>query len=183
MNVKTVNKGLADALKSWLGILTIFIGGAYSILEYIEHKQAVKVERSLSYVGDYRRGEIANAKLALNQLLADNNNDIVKILSHEYKNQEALNKAYDNFIIKITNQSVIQRNLEVMFSFFEEAAVCVDKKLCDRDVIKIFFNDDAKSFFNAYYPYVCRLRRQWKNDTVYLKVEKFFVQSLIDICI
>ena len=179
----TENKGIADALKSWLGVLAMLCAGVYSVVEYIEHKKSVKVERSLSYVQDYRGGDVADAKLSLNQVLADNQGALQQVLSDKYDNEEALNNAYNKLILKMTGKPTTQRNIEIIFSFFEEVTICVEKELCDKEVIQLFFNNDAKSLFNSYYPYVCSLRRQWKNDTVYLKLEKFYVQSTKNICL
>jgi len=183
MKLLTANKAIADALKSWLGVLAILFAGAYSLLEYIEHKKAVKVERSLSYVEHYRDSSTTEAKLFLNQLLADNHQKLAQILNAKYDNETALNTAYNSFIVKITNKPSVQRNLEVAFSFFEEVAICVERELCDQQVIHSFFSNDAKALFNSFSPYVCSLRQQWKNNTVYLKLEQFYVQPDKDICL
>lgn len=183
MRILTANKSVADALNSWLGVIAMFCGGAYALLEYIEHKQSVKVERSLSYVEDYRGGSSADAKLYLNQLLATNQDMLTQILSKEYSNNTQLNTAYNDFIIQITKDSTVQRNLEISFSFYEEVAICVERKLCDGDVVQSFFVDDAKALFNAYYPYICSLRKQWKNNNVYAKTERFYVNSQKNICL
>jgi len=183
MKILTANKGIAEALNSWLGVVAILCAGAYGLLEYIEHKQAIKVERSLSYVEHYRDGSTADAKLTLNQILFDNQQALIQVLSKNNEPQEALNRAYNELIIKITSNLNTQRNLEIVFSFFEEVAICVERELCDQSVIESFFTNDAKSLFNSYYPYVCSLRRQWKNDTVYLKLEQFYVQSSKDVCV
>lgn len=182
MNLLIANKNVADALKSWIGLVTIFLAGAYSLLEYIEHKQAVRVERSLSYVEHYRDSNTAEAKLSLNQLLADQHQPLAKLLTSTYENKQALNTAYQEFIISITKPPAVQRNLEITFSFFEEAAICVERELCDQEVIQSFFLNDARSLFNSFYPYVCQLRKQWKNNTVYLKLERFYLSSNKDIC-
>lgn len=183
MKILTENKGIADALKSWLGVVTILFAGIYSLVEYIEHKQSVMVERSLDYVGDFRGGDASNAKLSLNQLLADKQQELAHILNQTYKDESALNESYKKFILQITNKAETQRNLEIAFSFFEEVAICVERNLCDHEVIESFFINDAKSLFNSYYPYICSLRQQWKNDTVYLKLERFYIKPVKDICI
>lgn len=183
MKLLIANKDIADALKSWLGVIAVVFAGAYSLLEYIEHKQAVKVERSLGYVEHYRDSNTAEAKIALNQLLADNQQSLSQILNRQDINQDELSKAYNQFILSVTDKATVQRNLEIAFSFFEEAAICVERELCDSAVIQSFFLNDAKSLFNSYYPYVCSLRKQWKNNTVYLKLENYYVQSSKNICL
>jgi len=182
MKLLTANKDIADALKSWLGVIGILFAGAYSLLEYIEHKKGVKVERSLSYVEHYRDSSTTESKLFLNQLLADNHLALAKILNAEYENETALNNTYNKFIVQITDKPSVQRNLEIAFSFFEEVAICVERDLCDQQVINSFFANDAKALFNSFSPYVCSLRQQWKNNTVYLKLEQFYVQPEKDIC-
>ncbi|MDH5393223.1 MAG: DUF4760 domain-containing protein [Gammaproteobacteria bacterium] len=182
MKILTENKVIADAIKTWLGILAIIFAGAYSLLEYIEHKQTVKVERSLDYVSHLRSGNAAEAKLSLNQLLADKQQALGNILNKQYSSESELNTSYNAFILQITSTPQIQRQLEVAFSFFEEVAICVEKELCDEEVIKSFFTHEAIALFNSYYPYVCSLRQQWKNKTVYLKLERFYLNQTGDIC-
>lgn len=183
MKLLTANKAIADALKSWLGVVAILLAGAYSLLEYIEHKQAIKVERSLSYVEYYRDSSTTEAKLFLNQLLADNHQKLVSVLNAKYDDEKNLNNSYNKFIVSITDKPSVQRNLEIAFSFFEEVAICVERELCDKQVINSFFSNDAKALFNSFSPYVCSLRQQWKNNTVYLKLENFYVKPDKDICV
>ena len=182
MNLLIANKTVADALKSWLGVITVFLAGAYSLFEYIEHKQSVRVERSLGYVEHYRDSNTAEAKLSLNQLLVNNQKTLIALLNNNYADEAELNSAFNKLILSITETPAVHRNLEIAFTFFEEAAICVEHDLCDQEVIKSFFLNDAKSLFNSFYPYVCQLRKQWKNDTVYLKLENFYVNPEKDIC-
>lgn len=182
MNSLIANKNIADALKSWLGLVTIFLAGAYTLLEYIEHKQAVRVERSLGYVEHYRDSNTAEAKLSLNQLLVNNQQTLITLLNNKYTDESELNNAFNKLILAITETPDVQRNLEIVFTFFEEAAICSEHQLCDKEVIQSFFLNDAKSLFNSFYPYVCQLRKQWKNDTVYLKLQNFYVKPGKDIC-
>ena len=182
MKILTESKGLADALKTWIGILAILFAGAYSLLEYIEHKQTVKIERSLEYVSNFRGGITAEARLSLNQLLTDQSQALSKILSNNHLGKKQLNQSYNDFILRITKSPQIQRNLEVVFSFFEEVVICVEKELCDKEVIQSFFSNEARALFNSYYPYVCSLRKQWNNKTVYLKLESFYLNKSDDIC-
>ena len=183
MKLITDNKGIADALKSWLGIITIILGGCYSIVEYIDHKQTVKVQRSLSYLSTYRNGNISEAKLSLNQLLVDQYAEFNKVLSQKYTDNTSLKNSYNELVLNITKDTSVQRNIEILFSFFEEVAICVERELCDKEIIDSFFSNDAKSLFNSYYPYICSLRDQWKNNNVYLKTELFYIQSKNDICL
>jgi len=182
MKILTTNKGIAEALNSWLGVLGIIFAGAYGLFEYIEHKQAVKVERSLAYVEKNRTGSVGEARLYLNQLLAKNQQSLIDILSQPGQTEVELGKAYNDFIIQIVKSAEAQRKLEISFSFYEEIVICVERELCDREVIISFFSNDAKGLFNSFYPYVCSLRRQWNNDTVYLKTEKFYGKTATDIC-
>jgi hypothetical protein len=170
MKLLTNSKEIAEALNSWLSVVAVVFAGGYALLEYIEHKQDVKVERSLSYVESYRDGNIADAKLSLNQTLA----------LHQTSKQ--LNNAYTQFILKTTEDQDVQRNIEIAFSFYEEIAICVERQLCDSEVIQSFFINDARALFNAYFPYVCSLRKEWKNDQVYLKLEQYYIRSTDDIC-
>jgi hypothetical protein len=182
MKILTNNKEIAEALNSWLGVLAVIFAGGYALLEYIEHKQDVKVERSLSYVESYRDGNIADAKLSLNQTLSVHQDSLTQLLSQANQTSEQLNSAYNQFILQISDDQDVQRNIEIAFSFYEEIAICVERKLCDSEVIQSFFINDARALFNAYFPYVCSLRKEWKNDEVYLKLEEYYIRSTHDIC-
>jgi hypothetical protein len=182
MKILTTYKNIAEALNSWLGVLGVIVAGLYGLLEYIEHKQAVRVERSLAYVEKNRTGSTGEARLFLSQLLAKNQQSLLDILSQSGQTEAELSKAYNDFIVQMAKSAEAQRKLEISFSFYEEIAICVERELCDREVIMSFFGNDAKSLFNSFYPYVCSLRRQWNNNTVYLKTERFYVQTTTDIC-
>ena len=181
MSLVTSNKALLDGIKSWLGVITVILGGCYSVFEYIEHKQAVKVQRSLAYVEKYRSGDTADAKLSLNQLLIDNTNDLNALLVKKYASNDELSKAYHSYVLNITKPTSTQRNIEVLFSFYEEVSICVERHLCDDEITQSFLANDAKTMFNSYYPYICHLRKQWKNDSVYRKTQMFYLGK-DDIC-
>jgi hypothetical protein len=182
MKLLTNSKEIAEALNSWLSVVAVVFAGGYALLEYIEHKQDVKVERSLSYVESYRDGNIADAKLSLNQTLALHQDSLTQLLSTPNQTSKQLNNAYTQFILKTTEDQDVQRNIEIAFSFYEEIAICVERQLCDSEVIQSFFINDARALFNAYFPYVCSLRKEWKNDQVYLKLEQYYIRSTDDIC-
>lgn len=175
MSFIVTNKDKLDAIKSWLGVITIVLGGCYTVLEYVEHKQSVKVQRSLSYVEKYRSSNTAEAKLSLNQLLIDNNEQLNNLLLKKYENSVDLAEAYNLFVLDIVKPSLIQRNIEILFSFYEEVAICVERGLCDNEITQSFLSNDAKTMFNSYYPYICRLRKQWKNNSVYLRTQQYYV--------
>lgn len=181
MKFITEHKGLMDAIKSWLSVAAVFSAGIYSFIEYVDHKESERVERSLSYVKSYRGGKVSDAKVSLNLLLQKNQAALTEILSSQTTNED-LQKQYSDFILKLTTDQDAQKNLEITFSYFEEIAICVEHALCDKEVVLSFFLNDAKSLFNSYYPYVCSLRKEWKNPAVYLKLEHLYVQSEKDIC-
>ncbi|MDH5516930.1 MAG: hypothetical protein OEY36_03795 [Gammaproteobacteria bacterium] len=135
------------------------------MVEYAEHKQAERVQRSLESVKNYRSGDIANAKLSLNLLLQKNQNQLIKFLGEQ--NSDVLKKRYADYILSLTDNTEVQRHLEIAFSFFEEIAVCIERDLCQHDVVISFFLNDARLLFNAYWPYICALRRQWKNTVLF----------------
>ncbi|MDH5359909.1 MAG: DUF4760 domain-containing protein [Gammaproteobacteria bacterium] len=181
MSFLHAHKETLDAIKSWLSVITILCAAGYSAIEYLEHKEAQRVERSLSYVQDYRSGNIAKAKLALNQLLQSRQESLIQLLSTE-QDPEVLKRLYTQKILSMTKQSEPQTQLEIAFSYFEEMAICIEKSLCDHDIIMSFFQNEVRSLFNAYYPYICSLRKQWNNPDVYIKTERQFINSQSNIC-
>lgn len=183
MKMKTkINKEFAEAISSWLTIATVLTAGFYGVWEYLDHKSTVRVERSLAYVESYRSGYVSKSKLALNQLLADNEETLIAILKDEHLSDTERDTRYRSHILTMVSPALNRQNLEISFSFYEEIAICAERELCDANIIRSFFTADVTGLFNSYAPHVCSLRKQWNNDFVYKKIESFFLSPKSDIC-
>ena len=97
MKILTTYKNIAEALNSWLAVLGVIVAGLYGLLEYIEHKQAVRVERSLAYVEKNRTGSTGEARLFLSQLLAKNQQSLLDILSQSESDSCRSAPAYPSY--------------------------------------------------------------------------------------
>lgn len=65
MTAQVDSKSITDFLTSWLTVITLFSAAVFGILEYVDHKQGVRVQRSLDYVERYNKDLYLKVRVSL----------------------------------------------------------------------------------------------------------------------
>lgn len=154
----------------------------FGVLEYIDHKQGVRVQRSLDYVERYNNDLYLQLRNRLAEVLEQESKILVKTLVDDSLTDEQIQRKYFNFINEMIDKHKLKPDLRRLLGFHEEVVLCVKAELCDADVVRSFFTVDAQELFRGFYPYVCDQRAKWNNPTIVAETENFYIGADVETC-
>jgi hypothetical protein len=179
MTDQEIKLQLAEIAGTWVAALAVVIGGLFGIYQYLEHKSAVRVDRSMAFVERYHGNSmLVEARLKITKSMAKRTSQINQILQNPALTAEDLQVKYDNEILKLIDEDKLNGALEQLLTFYEQIILCREMDLCEEDVAAQFFDTDAESFVNTYYPYICNVRKEWHNPGQYEKITAFYSSKL-----
>ncbi|MGJ8679903.1 DUF4760 domain-containing protein [Paraglaciecola sp.] len=170
---------LAEVAGTWVAALSVVIGGLFGIYQYLEHKSAVRVDRSMAFVERYHGNSmLVEARLKITESMSGRAVELNKILQVPNASPAKLQANYDKAVLNQIKEDKISGSLEQLFTFYEQILLCREMELCEEEVAKQFFDTDALGFVNTYYPYICNLRKEWHNPNQYKKITAFYSPNL-----
>lgn len=177
------SKQLNELITTWIGIITALsaiTAGLFSANQYLDHKQAGNVERTLGYVQRFNDGGYAEAGQILDGAIHQN----YEPLSHILKDSKPaeLEKKYSAFILDLLDQEQRYLQLTKVFSFHQELIQCIDAEICEADISRHFFANNARDLIRTFYPFICSKRAKWNDPSAYARLVEFYNGSGDDIC-
>lgn len=176
------SKSITDFLTSWLTVVTLVSAAIFGILEYVDHKQGVRVQRSLDYVERYNKDLYLDLRNRLADVLEQESQTLISTLVDDSLSDKQIQRKYYEFINKMIANHKLSPDLRRLLGFHEEVVLCVNAGLCDAAVVRSFFSVDAQELFKGFYPYVCNQRDKWKNPTISAQIEKFYIGENVATC-
>jgi hypothetical protein len=179
MTDQEIKLQLAEIAGTWVAALAVVIGGLFGIYQYLEHKSAVRVDRSMAFVERYHGNSmLVEARLTITESMTKRTSQLNQILQDPALKPEDLKVRYDVEILKLIDEDKLNGPLEQLLTFYEQIILCREMDLCEEDVARQFFDTDAEGFVNTYYPYICNVRKEWHNPGQYQKVTQFYSPKL-----
>jgi hypothetical protein len=179
MTEQEVKLQLAEIAGTWVAALAVVIGGLFGIYQYLEHKSAVRVDRSMAFVERYHGNSmLVEARLKITESMAKRTAQLNQILQDPALKPENLQAKYDSEVLKLISEDKLNGALEQLFIFYEQIILCCEMDLYEEDVAGQFFDTDAQGFVNTYYPYICHVRNEWHNPGQYQKITQFYSPNL-----
>ena len=174
---------LAEVAGTWTAAIAVIIGGLFGVFQYLEHKAAVRVDRTMALVERYHSdGLLMNARLQISESMTLHVDEINRLLTNPDIEPDELAKYYSESIIQIVIDDALSGPLEQVFTFYEQIILCRDLNLCDGPVAEQFFDIDARSYVRTYYPYICSIRAKWNNPEKFALVVNFYTNNSEEIC-
>lgn len=183
MTQQEIRLQLAEIAGTWLAAIAVVVGGLFGVFQYLEHKSAVRVDRTMAFVERYHSdGLLMDARLKISNSTTQHVEQLKIMLTDPSISLDNLPKLYNQQIIEIVEQDSLAGPLDQVFTFYEQIILCRELELCDLTVTAQFFDNDALGFVNTYYPYICDLRAQYNNPEKFLRVTNFYLPSSDSIC-
>jgi hypothetical protein len=183
MDPQELKLQVAEVAGTWIAALAVVIGGIFGVFQYLEHKSAVRVDRSMAFVERYHSdGLLMQARLKITDSMSENVARINLILTNPEIPASDLAQHYHQEITKLIGQDQLTGSLEQIFTFYEQIILCRELNLCDGAVSEQFFDTDGRAFVRTFYPYICHVREQWNNPLKYQRVLSFYVKSSNGLC-
>lgn len=183
MDEQELRLQVAEVAGTWLAALTVVIGGLFGVFQYLEHKSAVRVDRTMAFVERYHSdGLLLEARLKISNSMKLHVGEINKLLTDSTIKPELLAKKYNDEINKLIETDELYGPLEQILTFYEQIILCRELNLCDVAVAEQFFDTDGRAFIRTFYPYVCHIRDQWNNPAKFDRVLAFYVRDSNTLC-
>ena len=182
MSMQENSKSITDFLTSWLTLITLVSAAIFGVLEYVDHKQGVRVQRSLEYVERYNQDLYLNLRNRLADVLELEDKALIETLVDDSLSAEQVQRKYSDFINKMIVKHKLKSDLRRLLGFHEEVVLCANAGLCDAAVVRSFFTVGAQELFKGFYPYVCDQREKWNNPTIAAELENFYIGTNNETC-
>ena len=160
---------------SIVSIVAVIFGGVFALAEYRAKKTA---ERRLTTAG-YIRTFQGTAAFAANDKLAEvweveGMRTIERVIAAPQPDQARIYSDGVNALV-VSHES--ESAIRYLMGFYEDVAFCAVWDLCDVGLTRQFFENRGRTFFRKYYPYICRLREKWNDETIWREAEFYYNQT------
>lgn len=162
---------LAGTLLAFATVVAIVIGGGFAVFEFRAHKHDRRVEQALELAREFNSPEVWQARNRLNGAMDDGFAVLERVMADAQADPA---RAYETFILALVDEANLSGELNLVFGFLERVVTCVEARLCDRRAANDLFGKDAQVIFRQYHPYVCRLRDNWNDSSIWAGVERQF---------
>ena len=175
MNDQEIKLQIFEVVGTWVAAISVVVGGMFGIYQYMEHKSAVRVDRTMAFVERYHgNAMLVQARLTITESTMLRAGQINQLLLDTNVKPEDLSALFDELILKQVLEDKLASPLEQLFTFYEQILLCRELELCEEEVAEQFFDTDALGIIMTYYPYICKIRKEWHNPEQYKKITDFY---------
>lgn len=157
-----------------LTIVSILAGAIFGFVEYRDHKQDIAVEKSLDVISRFSDEPLLDDKIKTDRAWDDVNAGLTALFAVD-KSAEA----YEAFVIGFVESRSLMDSVYRILDLYEEAAICVQTKICDKKVVDQYLLDSGRDFFAAFYPVVCNQRTRWRDYSIYSVVQNYYAPQTV----
>jgi hypothetical protein len=116
----------------------IVIGALFAGYEYLEAREAKRVERSMTYIDTFERGEIASARAVVNAALRPYASDFAA-MARRGGVSAADKKAIIQTLIDDDSEGKLADAIDRQVDFYEGLRLCLSEDLCSKSVVTGYF--------------------------------------------
>lgn len=151
----------ADDLAALVLKLVTVLALTFGLFEYDRQKADGRVTQSLDLVQEWESGGYREAYGRINDLLWPIYEQNAAAIAAAGKDPAARALLYGNIGETVTGKddafvSQPDKDVDMIFHFFERAAICADQAICDYGVLKTFFGSESASFWLYFAKYAER---------------------------
>jgi phosphate/sulfate permease len=166
-------KTISEIVASWVAIVGLSCAGVFAIIEYLDHKEEVRIERTLKFASEFGSAHLLDSRVTLNEIWVQHYPAVIDILTKR-EDQNEINRKYSEFVNRVIEERGLQADMAKVMEFLEGFAVCVESALCDESMARSFVGPYGRGFFRTYYPYICKLRKTRNDESIGAKLERFY---------
>ncbi len=178
-----VKMQLAEIIGTWVAAVAVVVGGIFGMFQFLEHKSALRVDRTMAFVERYHANNLlVEARLKVTDVMSRRVEDINNVIKNSDIAPDELARKFNAEVVKIVKEESLSGPLEQLFTFYEQILMCRKMELCEAEVAENFFDSDGEAFLLTFYPYICHIRSEWNNPTQYEKVMNYYIGKNLKVC-
>jgi hypothetical protein len=128
------------------GALTFLFGIPYGIYQFLENKDARRIEQTFDFFKQYNGPPFTTYREKIDEAVSTHKDEI----ANAAVNEDALAKAISNVIAA----GQLETPLALIMDFYDGVAVCVVNDLCDARTTQRLFSRRAREIFTTFYQYI-----------------------------
>lgn len=126
-------------------LLFFATGVVITLFQYREYLQTERVEKSYTHVQEWQSGDFKAAFDRVSALIRSSEEDALALIPEDFSPQDR-ELAQLNIVqarLRDASEGKIGDDLDDLIYFFDKLYVCVDRSLCDSDLLEQFFKDNV----------------------------------------
>lgn len=132
----------------------IILGALFAGYEYFEAREAKRVERSMTYIDTFERGDVASARAVVNAALRPYASDFAA-MARQGGVSAADKKAIIQTLVDDDPEGKLADSIDRQVDFYEGLRLCVSEDLCSKGVVTGYFCPARASvLWNDFKPYI-----------------------------
>ena len=149
MTEQEVKLQLAEIIGTWVAAIAVVVGGIFGMFQFLEHKSALRVDRTMAFVERYHANTLlVEARLKVTDVIARRVEEINNILKDPNDiAPDDLASMYNAQVVQIVKEESLSGALEQLFTFYEQILMCRKMELCEAEVAENFFDTDGLGLF------------------------------------
>ena len=171
-------KEVSNIIAAWAATCGLIIGGIHAAIQYGDHIENRRVERTLLLMQRFNQPPLSNAYNNLEQNWTSEIRTLKMIRKSQHSRAEIIEQ-YNAAILGMIMHLKLDPDIRVLMNFFEEVIKCEEFDLCDRELTHEFFYKKGQVFYRRNYPYICELRRVWDDSGIGQSVKHHFIGETI----
>lgn len=170
---------------AWSGLvirITLVLGAAFSVYQFLAAREEKRVERSLELVELWEQPDYQSAQRALKTRIGALNDRYASLIGSQSSASEKVIYANRIGLEALTADggamplSDFREQFDRIVYFLNRVAFCVEGDLCSRDVADAYFRDFAASFWNYFSGYIAQQRKS-ASPNYALPIEQYLFGS------
>jgi len=170
-NIASIQWGkLSSTVYSFSTVIAIVVVGGIAVFEYYTHKTDAKKASSLKLVFEYHGEGALKYRHKLDEAWELGYPVLIKTL----KGNTDKAKAYNKYVNALIAKKALYTEIDYVMNFYERTVTCVNDNICDEDIVAKFFLNNGRVFIRKYYPYVCSIRQNSNDNSIWSNAEAYF---------
>ncbi len=165
---------LSSILLNLVSVLAICFGGWFGLIKFFEYQEQTRLKAGMDIVSEYYSQELYVARSKISMLFTD----IEGAMTSQIASSNNPSSAYYAFVNNFVRESRAESEVERLIEFFERAALCVDRQICDEESIGTFLKANGSDFLSTFHPYVCEQRARWADPKIWLEAEQYYLEGI-----
>ncbi len=137
-------------------LLKIFLilASVGAICQYCEMKQDNRVKQTMEQLKSFNSGRLQDAYLKLTSIWFEYYHYIEGINKEIVASKQASEQIKANIILPIIANRALEQDIRILVDFYESLQVCVQNRICDKQVARDYFGDYADDFYCLHLPWI-----------------------------
>lgn len=149
-------KNISDIVTSWIGLTAVLFSLYIGLYTYLDSQSKIvsdKNKTALSFVERFDSPAFVEIRKRVDILVSDLGKKAKTQEAPEERQLEIARVFFYEKIALFTSGHDYYKDVQLLISYFDQAWMCVELKLCDREAISLLLGDNAKQvdyFFRGY---------------------------------